>query len=247
MIPSLGVIAASGLTGPDAAVALMESARSWYSSQTTAAADQEVDNRNDGTADPLVRGSTTGVDANDPVFNDVDKVWELDSTAGLYLNLPTSDRPSFTATTGTYTVMVCFEGANAGGFTRAYSAEPSVSKGLCLQMHYGDCRAYVGGTGGAAYSKLGGVLTSGREVVAGVVDTGQVKSYRHGSGLDSGASITGVGTITYGGPIIGGRADDYTANSFVRDTYEVLIWDGALTETELDLVAAKIKAGGYIV
>lgn len=164
-----------------------------------------------------------------------------------YLQLPASATPSFTATTGKHTVVVAFRKHGvATGSERLYSSESASNNGLYLYVNSATrtVAALVGGTTTTAFRICGSYSDGELTVVAVIVDDGTLRGYGP-VGYTATVSTTGVGTITHDPPRIGSRADVVASDSNC-EFFAVLDYPGvALTEAELDLIAAKLIAGSY--
>lgn len=166
-----------------------------------------------------------------------------------YIKLPASDAPTFTATTGKHTVVVAFRTfVTSGGYNRLWGWEPTPNDGtyLCLS-NTGKAYAVVGGTTTFANSEGATAIQGDWElrVAAIVVDDTTVAAYSNEDGLDTPTSTTGVGTVVFGSNGYVGKTPG-SADVYQGEFFEVLSFPGvALTETELDLIAAKLIAGTY--
>jgi len=78
--------------------------------------------------------------------------------------------------------------------------------------------------------------STGRQLVAGVVTGSTAQAYADGAFSGSPASTTSVGTVTHAGGTVGKNGHD-TANRFTGDIEAVLIFEDALTATELAALA----------
>lgn len=165
-----------------------------------------------------------------------------------YIQLPASDTPTFTATTGKHTFVVCFRKpvANASGSKRFLSFEGAVNDGVHLFIDPSDnIDALVGGAS-ALKSISGGAHSEGTMTVAAVIiDDGTAYVYDSVNGRSAGSDITTVGTITFASGRVGSRA--YTvADLHPFEFFNNLQFPGvALTEAQLDTLSATLIAGDY--
>lgn len=159
-----------------------------------------------------------------------------------YVLLP--DTPTLTASTGEKTVLAVLRmhGA-ANAFDRIWSAEDSNNDGMSLRMSIGTrtFRAHMGGSS-ASVTPIGGTLVDGQVcAVGGRWDDGTLVAYVYGDGTKASTPYTGVGTISYRPARLGNAA--YAASQpFTGELFEVVEWDRALTEAELDAVAEYLGA-----
>ena len=173
-----------------------------------------------------------------------------------YLQLPAADTPSFTATTGKYTVVIASREANAvaGNHAATFDSQSANLNGMKF-MHYGT--PYAGDAGKWAI-RVGGATTFATNqhqsaavyneirTIAVVVDDGALSMWIDGVASSANpVSITGVGTITHETPKIG-RAAYGAFLPYAGEVFDALIFDGvALTETQLDALSVKLLAGNY--
>lgn len=165
-----------------------------------------------------------------------------------YISFPASDTPTFTATTGKFTVIMAYRQpwATWVSWDRLWSAESAYNKGTNFSGHPTLTATYfqVGGTL-ATISQNVSVPTGAVQVIAGVVDNGTMYGYSNDNGMYAGKDITGVGVITFGDPYCGKYAG-FTDKIPAIEVFEVVHMPGvALTEAELDAIAELMIAGTY--
>ncbi len=150
--------------------------------------------------------------------------------------------PTFTPTTGELTVIfvgVWDSDDTTDSSNRLVSSESAGSNGLLMHTSGTGMdfpKITVGGaTTTVQVSPPGTPSLSNGDVfaVAAVIDDGTLAAYLRGSGLSATSSITGVGTITHSAFHAFARSFDKAnpAHSSMRD---IMIFDAALTEAELD-------------
>ncbi len=163
-----------------------------------------------------------------------------------YIQLPAdAPTPTFTATTGDYTVVVLFRSQITGTNRVLWSSQSAATDGAHIFVNAsGNFIARVYGATTNAADTLGVVDDGTMKVVALVQNSGTIYGYI-GTGLGSGASTTGVGTITHQQPRIGARAD-FVGNVMDVELFDVITYQNqAKTEAELDVIAADLLAGNY--
>lgn len=165
-----------------------------------------------------------------------------------YIQLPASLTPSFTATTGAFTVVAAIRSyVTDASWGRVYSAESANNDGVFLALNPdSNARFVVGGAVDAAVApgpvgehtpEGSGVL----EVIGGVYDNGSAYTYINGHGLGAAEDTTGVGTITMNTPRLLTVAYNVLAPEEL-DLFGVVTFDRVLTESELDSVAEYLRA-----
>lgn len=175
-------------------------------------------------------------------------VWLFDGVDD-FVQLPSTDTPTFTPTTGKHTVIVAYRRHNvdASVYERLFSSESASNNGLHLffELNSHTVRALVGGATTSTAVTAGTGTAGALEVVAAVVDTGTLRAYRFGTGLSSSVSITGVGTITHSQPRLG--CVPYGTSSLSEPGVVLCrsLPGVALTASELDAVATTIRRGFY--
>ncbi|MCP5008121.1 MAG: hypothetical protein GY941_29915, partial [Planctomycetes bacterium] len=170
-----------------------------------------------------------------------------------YIQLPAdAPTPTFTATTGKYTIVYFGRWhVETGSTQRLFSTESSGNDGLHIHSNSAGVerpRITVGGaTSAKGFNPPGAATLTERQafVVAVVIDNGNAYAYLSGYGLSSAADITGVGTITHAAARVGSTA--YAVSSLTAgEFFDVITYDGqAKTEAQLNAVAADLLAGNY--
>jgi len=225
--------------------------RWWAADDLTATTQQTLPDRVLGF--PMTRGSTSGVDANDPdialAASGTPGQWTPD---GVNDYLQTDYTPTVTATTGALTVVVAgvWDDADTDGSnTRIISSEPFVNRGLIISTDAPTRSrpiAFLIGSSSAATANPGGSLTPLSDgdsfVSAAVVDAGALRSYLHGPGLGASADTAGVGTVVHSPVRLGTRGFD-AAHAAKSSNRHVLIFERALIEAELDALSAALTKG----
>jgi hypothetical protein len=166
-----------------------------------------------------------------------------------YIQLPASDTPDFTATTGKYTVVVAFRVHQVSTtFNDLWGSRSSATIGANLYWDSGNPRLglKVAGADSGVFHAVRGVYTVGElAVVAAVFDEGQFRIYENANGLSVPNSYASVGAITHATP----RINTYgylVSSSTPLEVFSCRTFKGqALTETELDAIAAELIAGSY--
>ncbi len=181
---------------------------------------------------------TTLVTSSVDVFDGSDDYWQL----------PDSATPTWTATTGEYTaVMLGRWHDDPGGFKRYFSSETSSNIPWAVQTTGSEtfyCRA-EGSTAPASTSQTTSIPYGDLYVVAGVIDDGTMAVFSDVDGLGSPTSITGIGSFTHQAPRIGAQAFN-GASALESETFATLVFDRALSETELDDLSAYLKSVGSL-
>lgn len=174
---------------------------------------------------------------------------QFTATTDDYLQLPSTDIPAVTATTGTETVLVIYSMPLLQAAMMIYDTTSGAGAGG-LQM-------YAAGTPGSVQlnAALGGVSTTVNvassatakddntvRTVGCVVNAGTIALY-FDTTLGSTSSTVAVGGMTIASPRIGTRG--YTVNTCYRGSiYAVVRWARALTKAELD-AASTYLTGVY--
>ncbi len=156
--------------------------------------------------------------------------------------LVTTLTPTFTKTTGEFTVfIVTTPDAIGGNGDKIVSSESANDNGFSLSIN-GDetfIRCIVGFSSGDRVTKdTGSNLTAGiRAAAAMIVDDGTLAAYDNIGGLTATSSITGItGTIAHDPVVIGARAhDDGLPYNGTIET--ILVFERALTEAELNTIS----------
>lgn len=168
-----------------------------------------------------------------------------------YLQLPAGDTPTFTATTGAYTVMLVnrvHNLAGAGTQSRVWSSEPNFgglgafiyldATNAQYKVSIGDGTTTVLGANAAVFTQ-----TTQLHAVAAVFDAGSVAAYSPTTGLVSGTSYGGLGAITHNPPRVGTRGFNVSSSADM-ETHAVAHWRRALTAAELATASAYLL-GSY--
>jgi hypothetical protein len=165
-----------------------------------------------------------------------------------YIQLPASDTPTFTATSGKHTVVVAFGALDAPpSLARLYASNTDATgqRGLqlCLDTN-GTIKVRIGVVG--ALVSLNTTTTgfpSGVRVAAVVCDDGNVAAYDNAEGLTSTSSYSALSGFALGTPRVGSRTDT-VAGIHEGEVFAALSFPGvALTETELGDLSAYLLAG----
>ena len=157
--------------------------------------------------------------------------------------------PTFTATTGKHTVLLFGRWGGGDVVDRLWSSESASYRGLLFQVSgVGDIQVAIGGAsaGPASRTAPGGALDVGETfIVAAIVSDGLMYAYRYGHGLSTSLDFSSYGSLVFAAPRIGSRSD-LVNNVWPGEIMASLTFkDQALTEPELDLIAAKLIAGTY--
>ena len=192
-------------------------------------------------------GSTAGADSEDPTIttNDGRDVWSPDGT-GDYIEI--DYQPTITATTGELTVIfVGVYDANdtTENYSRWFSTETGNTNGFVINSgDPGDTEASIA-LGGAttsvgAFNTSPGFVNGQAFMVAGVFDDGDLRIYVPGAGLSDATDTSGVGTITHESVsrVFHPANDTLADREASSDCQALLIYERALTETQLNDVAA---------
>ena len=157
-----------------------------------------------------------------------------------YIQFSAGETPTFTATTGAYTVMAITRIHNMAGVGVAglvWSSESASLNGLRIQQDQANA-SYAVAVGGATTSTIvsGATLTASQaHAVAAVVNNGNLKAYTTASGLIGNGNTTGVGTITHTTPKAFTIA--YTVSGVrSKELFAVVTWNQALSSVQLGAV-----------
>jgi hypothetical protein len=166
-----------------------------------------------------------------------------------YIQLPASDTPTFTATTGKHTAVVMYRSHdNPAGARVLLDSRAGATSGWSIaeQLAAGAHRSVLYGADGFETAVTPArTADSGLQVVASVIDDGSLVAYHHETGFGSPGDVSGVGAITYNPPRVGTTAYGLGGLPAVEIFAVLLFKDQALTETELDAIAAELIAGDY--
>jgi hypothetical protein len=164
-----------------------------------------------------------------------------------YLQLPAEDIPTFTATTGTNTVLVVARNGALAASGTLWSSESASNVGANLFLtSAGVVTARVGGATTTADATVGTAHDDGvtLNAFALVYSTGTVRAYRYGATISATTDTTGVGTVTHASaPRVGSRADSGAVLNRA-EVVAVVQYGRALTQTELDTASAYL-VGSY--
>jgi hypothetical protein len=155
-----------------------------------------------------------------------------------FIQLPASDTPTFTATTGEHTVLLLYRvSAVPASGARLWSAETGANVGLYVRAVTANVAAAVNVTTTPSLAGTVGAITA----VAAVADDGTLATWVPNT-MSSTQNITGF-TFTHTTPRINGRA--YTSISFLpMEFFACVQWNRALTAQELNDVSAYLL-GAY--
>jgi hypothetical protein len=227
----------------------MQTAESWYDAKDiSTGSEQTLPNRGTG-SDTAQRGSTTGSDANDPTFTTGSPNYIAFDGTDDYIQLPASATPTFTATTGNHTIVMCFRIAAAqANYDYFYGNESDGTTGLSIR-NGADDKAYVrlNSTQNLSRTTQNTIPIDTLHVVAVTIDAGDMNIWDNVDGYYLAAiDITGVGSLTsMTDPRIGSKADSVASNP-AFDMLAFLDWPSTtLTTTQLTDIAAKLIAGTY--
>jgi len=122
-----------------------------------------------------------------------------------------------------------FEPSGAG---MVFSSTSASDNGLQLYEGSSNWTFGIGDGTNRALDTAAITQSSGRQIVAGVLTGTTTEVYADGAFSGSPASASSVGTVTHVGGAIGKNGHD-SANHFTGDIEAVLIFEDALTATEL--------------
>ena len=241
-------------SGDSAFDLVMAKAGSWYDAYDLSAAGQTIANRAPSPAhgDTLQRGSTAGVDTNDPTFVEVSGPTRahvsFDGSDDL-LQCPASDTPTFTATSGSFTYVVLYKRLNNAATEGLFSSESASTKGVLLDLQPFANRSLRCRVGGTTSSVFVDVVTPNTldawGVAALVCEDGSAFGWSNEEGSSASLDYSGVGTIVHGTPRIGSRAFS-VANVNASHTASHILFPGvALTTDELTEIATTLLAETY--
>jgi len=153
------------------------------------------------------------------------------------------DTPTFTATTGTFTLLAVTRLhylAGVGNAGLVWSSESGSLNGFRIQQDQANS-SYTVAVGGATTSAIvsGATLPglSQSHTVAGIVNNGNLKAYTNTGGIVGNANTTGVGTITHTTPKAFRIA--YTSSGVKsRELFALVAWNRALAATELGTISS---------
>lgn len=186
---------------------------------------------------------------------DTTDTWALASAAGAQTDWPTyvspalsfdggdflqtDYTPSFTATTGKFTVVAVYTPkSDHTKWRRIFSAESANGNGFYLAENTTADQIVAGVGGGTATVTKGvaGVPNGTRTLCALVQDNGSMYLYTRAGGLTVATDTTGVGAITWAAFRIGAQSYGL-GNASLDDMEDLLLFEGALTAAQLDDIA----------
>jgi len=223
---------------------LLGRADSWFDAADITSTDQQTLPNRGRTSVTLGRGVGAGVDTYDPTFN-VGGPITADGVDN-FMQHNAGDAPTFSATAGQFTVIVCLTtSVLSGAWNRVFSSESAGNNGVYMALdNLGRVRLVTGGLS----SSMNAITADARviegdgevHVVAGVIDNGSAYVWDDTSSFSSAADITGVGTITHGTPRTMGPG--YTISNMVAgDLHSVALFQSvALSVTELGVIATHL-------
>lgn len=163
-----------------------------------------------------------------------------------YAQLPASDTPVVTETTGAFTVAILYRTHRThSAFLRLLSFEASNNVGIALRYRStGTLQIMVGGTGGNN-TKNETPPTVGRlSFVAIVIDNGNMFLYTDENGLNTATSLSGVGAISTSAGRVGSVGYS-VLNNLDFEMAHLDVFNLALTSSELNALASRWRAGNY--
>jgi hypothetical protein len=224
--------------------AIIDSVVSWYDAHDGSGL-QEVPARVG--AGTITLGSTTGSDTNDPTWTaGAAPYWAFGGTDD-YLQHPASDTPTFTQTTGSFTVAVVFSTTVGSSSRTLWSSASASSNGGQIFIDPSGAFFVRAGTSDAqriTKSHGTGYQDGVVRVFALVQDAGTLAAYSTRDGLSTTSSTASLtGTMTHTSPRTGCHA--YVLTNFTSgNVYAVLQWNAALTSTDLGNVSSYLL-GSY--
>lgn len=249
-IPNLSLTSAPTVSGvvQSAGEIVARSMQSWYDAKDGGG--QEIPNRNDGGADPMLLGRLNTVEATeDPAYVTSPRpLWRID-TAGQQLRLPASDIPTFTGTTGAATiVLVCAVPATNAATGLLVDGGNPAFRGLTLFTSAGSFfQATVrDGTTSITDTNGSGINDGVIRTYAGVANAGSLVAYNSRDGLGTTpVSYTAVTSPDFGQFTVCARSDGFAGSTSQADVVAVLYDPSPLTAQQLDDLAAFIEGGAY--
>ena len=164
--------------------------------------------------------------------------------------LQTTDTPTYTHLAGKHTVVIMFAPGGSTDYRVLYSTESAIRDGMRIisLTEGGDISIEVSGADigyGLTLNPLSNGTSLDRVVIAAVVDEGVLRGWSNVEGMTADISMAPAGTITHLAARLGANAYD-TGSAVDNEVFAVLIFSGeVLTEAELDLISAKLRAGDY--
>lgn len=182
------------LTAP--ADAIMRADQHYYRAALVAPGTQTIANL--GTAGgSATNGASASVDGADVTFVLGDGAT---LAATNYVTLPTSNRPAFTATTGVFScVLAAFPTTTSGSL---WDARSTSTNGIGIYHSSGTLTLICGGASASANRTVAGWSSGSARAAGFKVVNGQLFAWT-AAGFTAGVSITGVGAITFAGPLVG--------------------------------------------
>lgn len=177
----------------------------------------------------------TNVTRDVDVFDGTDDYWQL----------PASATPTVTATTGECTIAALARMHNTTTDRRLFSSESAAGNGLFLtpRSSLRQFQVRLGGASATTSVVSPGSWTDGELWVgAGVVDDGSLYSYLDTGGISAAGSTTTNGTVTHNATARVGSYPFTVSSAFEGEVFAALVFDRALTETELDDLAAYLQS-----
>lgn len=167
-----------------------------------------------------------------------------------YIQLPASDTPTFTATTGKHTAVLVRRGHNnpVGAVSVLDARSVSGSGSAFMEAEVaGSIRARIRGASlTVTVTTVGTALNNGTlQVVACVVDDGTVYMYNDLDGVSASSSIAAIGATTSTDPRIGSTAYSVGSLSDGEIVANLNFPGVALTEAQLNTLATTLLANDY--
>lgn len=163
-----------------------------------------------------------------------------------YLQLPASDTPTFTATSGKHTVVVAFRAHHVPSGWDVLLGNDDSSAGFSFRMFNStnELEGLVRGASSGGSSERQSFTLGDLVVGALVLDEGLQFVYESTQGMSTSSSYAAVGAIAHTAPKVG--AGNSASSESTVEIFDVLSFPGvALTEAELDIISAKLIAGTY--
>lgn len=249
----------SGILSVQAAVDILSGlgASSWYDARDIVTGDEQylLDRLDPGNAAKrATRGASTDVESVDPAFlpsavTGGRPVSRFDGAGSKRLTLPTSEAPTFTATTGQDGVLVLYRNDGNTNLGALWSSAFGASfRGWTLYLSGGiSPTARVRDDAGTTvtWAVTGGTDANDGELrtIGSVVNDGSMQPYSHETGFNTPQSIAALGTITHiSNPQVGATLSAFV---FSGDVLAVVRFKGAApSEADLDVASALLK-GAY--
>ncbi len=238
--PGAGLRIGGPAGDPLVALLLSLGGTAWYSAQSITSPDQQtLPNLLDPDAEPARFGSTSGSDTSDPVRN-IGGPIGFDGTDD-YIQLPSSDTPTFTAGAGAHTHVVVVSLETAGALV-----DFSTSGAARVRSFIGPglFRSQVIGATDSVIASAGLDLSGGSPVVGGMrVDDGAMDIYTSSHGVGAEVDITGAGALTNNAGRFGVAGYLVGGSLFPGMLYEIALFrDTALTDEAWAAVSGLLQS-----